>query len=42
MQRASPNPAVFEASDPYVFVFYFLPREAAPAMLAALRAAEAG
>jgi FkbM family methyltransferase len=42
MQRASPNPTVFEASDPYVFVFYFLPREAAPAMLAALRAAEAG
>jgi FkbM family methyltransferase len=40
MQRASPNPAVFEASDPYVFVFYFLPREAAPAMLATLRAAE--
>lgn len=41
MQRASPNPAVFAASDPYVFVFYFLPREAAPAMLARLRAAEA-
>lgn len=41
MQRASPNPAVFEASDPYIFVFYFLPREAAPAMLATLRAAEA-
>lgn len=40
MQRASPNPAVFEASDPYVFVFYFLPREAAAAMLARLRAAE--
>jgi len=40
MQRASPNPAVFEASDPYVFVFYLLPREAAPAMLATLRAAE--
>ncbi|NOG68866.1 FkbM family methyltransferase [Roseicella sp. DB1501] len=42
MQRASPNPAVFEASDPYVFVFYFLPREEAGAMLARLRAAEAG
>ncbi len=42
MQRASPNPAVFEASDPYVFVFYALPREAAAAQLAALRAAEAG
>jgi len=41
MQRASPNPAVFEASDPYIFVFYFLPREQAPAMLARLRAAEA-
>ena len=27
MHRASPNPAVFEASDPYVFVFYALPRE---------------
>jgi FkbM family methyltransferase len=37
MQRASPNPAVFEASDPYVFVFYFLPREQADAMLARLR-----
>lgn len=41
MQRASPNPAVFEASDPYVFVFFFLPREQAPALLARLRAAEA-
>ena len=40
MQRASPNPAVFEASDPYVFVFYFLPREHAAAMLARLREAE--
>jgi FkbM family methyltransferase len=42
MQCASPNPAVFEASDPYVFVFFFLPRECAPGMLARLRAAEAG
>jgi FkbM family methyltransferase len=25
MQRASPSPASFEASDPYVFVFYFVP-----------------
>lgn len=40
MQRSSPNPAVFEASDPYVFVFYFLPREDQAAMLARLRAAE--
>lgn len=39
MHRASPNPAVFEASDPYVFVFYALPREDAEAMLARLRAA---
>jgi FkbM family methyltransferase len=39
MHRASPNPAVFEASDPYVFVFYALPREHAAAMLARLRAA---
>jgi FkbM family methyltransferase len=37
MQRASPDPSVFEASDPYVFVFYALPREDAPAMLARLR-----
>ena len=35
MQQASPDPTVFAASDPYVFVFYFLPREPAPAMLAA-------
>ena len=39
MQRASPDPSVFEASDPYVFVFYALPREDAPALLARLRAA---
>jgi FkbM family methyltransferase len=38
MHRASPNPAVFEASDPYVFVFYALPREHAEGMLARLRA----
>ncbi len=37
MQRASPDPSVFEASDPYVFVFYALPREHAAAMLARLR-----
>ncbi|WP_137123981.1 FkbM family methyltransferase [Roseomonas sp. HF4] len=39
MQRASPDPSVFEASDPYVFVFYALPREDAGAMLARLRGA---
>jgi FkbM family methyltransferase len=27
MQRASPSPASFEVSDPYVFVFYFIPPE---------------
>jgi FkbM family methyltransferase len=42
MQQASPDPTVFAASDPYVFVFYFLPREMAPGMLARLRQAEAG
>jgi FkbM family methyltransferase len=42
MQLASPDPTVFAASDPYVFVFYFLPREQAPAMLDRLRKAEAG
>ncbi len=36
MQRASPDPSVFEASDPYVFIFYALPREHAAAMLARL------
>jgi FkbM family methyltransferase len=39
MHRASPNPADFDVSDPYVFVFYALPREHAAAMLARLRAA---
>ncbi|MBW6398798.1 FkbM family methyltransferase [Roseomonas sp. HJA6] len=38
MQRASPDPSIFEASDPYVFVFYALPREDAPALLARLQA----
>jgi FkbM family methyltransferase len=37
MQVASSSPAVFTASDPYVFVFYFLPREQAPEMLATLQ-----
>jgi FkbM family methyltransferase len=41
MHRASPNPALFEASDPYVFVFYALPRERAEGMLARLRTAAA-
>ena len=39
MQRASPDPSVFEASDPDVFVFYALPREDSAAMLATLRRA---
>lgn len=37
MQRASPDPTVFAASDPYVFIFYALPREASAAMLDRLR-----
>jgi hypothetical protein len=41
MHRASPNPALFEASDPYVFVFYALPQERAEGMLTRLRAAAA-
>ncbi|MDB5373157.1 MAG: Methyltransferase, FkbM family [Belnapia sp.] len=39
MQVASPDPTDFRASDPYIFVFYFLPREHAAAMLASLRTA---
>jgi FkbM family methyltransferase len=39
MQRASSDPSVFEASDPYVFVFYALPREESSAMLDTLRRA---
>ena len=39
MQRASSDPSVFEASDPYVFVFYALPREESAAMLDTLRRA---
>ena len=39
MQRASPDPSVFEASDPYVFVFYALPREESSGMLETLRRA---
>lgn len=37
MQVASPDPSVFAASDPYVFVFCALPRERAAAALATLR-----
>jgi FkbM family methyltransferase len=40
MHRASPDPADFAVSDPYIFVFYFLPREHAERMLATLRLAE--
>lgn len=36
MQRASPDPSVFEASDPYVFVFLITPRERTAEILAAL------
>jgi FkbM family methyltransferase len=36
MQRASPDPSVFEASDPYVFVFLIAPRERSAEILAAL------
>jgi len=39
MQRASSDPSVFEASDPYVFVFYALPREESAVMLETLRRA---
>jgi len=40
LHQANPDPSVFEAARDYVFVFYFLPRERAAAMLAALRDAE--
>jgi len=36
MQRASPDPSVFEASDPYVFVFLIVPRERSAEVIAAL------
>lgn len=39
MQVASADPAVFTASDPYIFSFYFFPAEEAAAWLARLRAA---
>jgi FkbM family methyltransferase len=38
MQVASSDPAVFGASDPYIFSFYFFPKKAAAACLARLRA----
>ncbi len=41
LPKASPNPAVFEHIEDYVFVFFFLPREHAASMLAGLRAAAA-
>jgi hypothetical protein len=34
LPKASPNPSVFEHIEDYIFVFYFLPREHAVAMLA--------
>lgn len=39
MQVASADPAVFAASDPYVFSFYFFPEELAGGWLPRLRAA---
>lgn len=38
MQVASPDPADFRASDPYIFSFYFLPEEWAAAMSSRLGA----
>jgi FkbM family methyltransferase len=37
MQEASPDPAVFTASEPYVFTFFFLPGEAKAQLLPRLR-----
>lgn len=39
MQVASPDPAVFAASDPYIFSFFFLPDEAVEALSARLQRA---
>lgn len=39
MQVASPDPAVFAASDPYIFSFFFLPMESAEGFLARLQRA---
>ena len=38
MHRASPDPSRFEAFDPYIFVFWFLPRETTAECLERLRA----
>jgi len=40
MQVASPDPAIFGASDPYVFTFYAWPTERAAEIAAALAGAE--
>ncbi len=37
MQVASPDPAIFAASEPYIFSFFFLPGELAEGMLASDR-----
>ena len=37
MQRASPSPACFEVSDPYVFCFYFTPPNRRPDLAALAR-----
>jgi FkbM family methyltransferase len=37
MQRASPSPASFEVSDPYVFCFYFIPPARRPDLAALAR-----
>jgi FkbM family methyltransferase len=37
MQRASPSPASFEVSDPYVFCFYFVPPARRPDLAALAR-----
>jgi FkbM family methyltransferase len=39
MQVASPDPAVFAASEPYIFTFFFLPSEAAEADVTRLQRA---
>lgn len=39
MQVASPDPAVFAASEPYIFSFFFLPEESAQAMAGLLQRA---
>ena len=39
MQVASPDPAVFAASEPYIFSFFFLPAETSAAQLSLLQRA---